>query len=1052
MPGNGPEERPADGDLAANGEGLGSPRDSTSDEGTESTPCSDSAPPQGDHRPAPLDFGPKFEIVGELGAGSMGRVLKAWHRGLKRFVAIKVLDTPIAAGKRLARFEREAQVASDSGLAHPNIALVRDLDRTREGAPFIVMDLVEGRSLAAELKAGRTFALDDVVGLLAGVADALDQAHAHGVIHRDIKPANLMVGEDGVVRIVDFGICHVVDERGKLTVPAQTIGTPIYMAPEQILGDIPLPQTDTYALAAVAYEMLSGEPAFGDIGFRERLAGELPPRLDEIVPGLPPDVGAAVDRALSPRAADRFESATAFIGTLDRACGASAAGEAGPPAAGPAEQAGSDEAGVAAPRAEATGSAVGDLPAWKRHRRTVVVSLGAAAAIVALAVSFWPAARQSPAPDVSAALRALAAENPRPRLLVVPFASQADRTADRILWPLADRLIVNALEGDERILGRLERVDPVRAAAEIEVRELGRPPGTEAATELAMALEADLVLGGTVSRTAGRVRLEATLWRPGDAASLSLREEAGDVVAAARALAGSVRRALWGDDAGALAPDRLEGLLLKRAATATALLGFDPSRPSTERRALYERLLDEDPESLGIAWLLHLEQPRDPRWLAELQKRSESGYPPELRAYFESLAASAPGHAACEGLDARDLGRRYPLVMGPLAEAACLFRRGDVSNAVARAEEAHRELNLRALARAFLSEHLHYTGAEDVAVQDFRRLQQDQPEYVTGWSKLAVWYARADRMDEARDLMLVARSIGGTDRRTNYFIGSHGTRVHLLALDVAGAREWLDLMLANRGGDGPDADVILSRSLFLAMQGSRRESLAVLRGGLDELAHDPSDVYTQIATSLFYESLSGGRRAEASAVLDGYAQLYDDPNDLGDAYGLAVLRLALERDAGSVSFEDASTRLEAIGDQVVEKRKDVGRAERTAHECLFYAHMGARERSRDIVFRDPSSQLIGGCRYRYAELLEEQGKHAEALEQFSLALKEIVWLRFGYVEFVPACMLGIARNHEQLGDVESARVMYERITANYAHADHEMPEVAQAREALARLR
>ena len=211
-----------------------------------------------------------YEILGPIGAGGMGEVYRARHRKLARDVAIKVLPADIAGDRaRLARFEREARTAS--ALNHPNIVTIYDID-VHEETTFIAMELVDGQTIE-ELTADANDPLPvgRVLRIVAQIASALAAAHARGIIHRDIKPANVMVTEDGLVKILDFGLAKPLegmDAAGRTqsltgdTRDGMIVGTPRYMSPEQLSGDAVDHRSDQFALGVLLYEMLIGKPPF----------------------------------------------------------------------------------------------------------------------------------------------------------------------------------------------------------------------------------------------------------------------------------------------------------------------------------------------------------------------------------------------------------------------------------------------------------------------------------------------------------------------------------------------------------------------------------------------------------------------------------------------------------------------------------------------------------------------------------------------------------------------------------------------------------------------
>jgi serine/threonine-protein kinase len=267
-----------------------------------------------------------YRLMELIGRGGMGEVWKAQHERLPKQVAVKVLlDATLAHETSLARFRREAEIASRLG--HPNIVEVLDFNTLPGGVPYMVLELLHGESLRDRLKRG-TLDLAKTVRILRQVASALEEAHRMGVVHRDLKPENIHLcpekGENGPTeraKVLDFGISKIQGGETALTCESEVLGTPVYMAPEQVAarhGSID-GRTDQFALATIAYEMLSGSIAFGGHSVIQILGKILegsPPPLREVLPGVSEQVAAAVDRALSKKSEDRFESVTDFVDAL----------------------------------------------------------------------------------------------------------------------------------------------------------------------------------------------------------------------------------------------------------------------------------------------------------------------------------------------------------------------------------------------------------------------------------------------------------------------------------------------------------------------------------------------------------------------------------------------------------------------------------------------------------------------------------------------------------------------------------------------------------------
>ena len=204
---------------------------------------------------------PGFQILGELGRGGMGAVYKAWQVRLKRVVALKVIraDAYADAGAA-ARFLAEAEAAAR--LQHPNIVPVFEVGE-HEGIGYLVLEYEAGGGLDRRL-AGMLQDPEDSARLIETLARAIHHAHQNGIVHRDLKPANVLLTEDGIPKISDFGLAKLLERDDRLTQVGDILGTPSYMAPEQIRGmsGSITPATDVYALGAILYEMLTGRPPF----------------------------------------------------------------------------------------------------------------------------------------------------------------------------------------------------------------------------------------------------------------------------------------------------------------------------------------------------------------------------------------------------------------------------------------------------------------------------------------------------------------------------------------------------------------------------------------------------------------------------------------------------------------------------------------------------------------------------------------------------------------------------------------------------------------------
>jgi serine/threonine-protein kinase len=260
----------------------------------------------------------RYYIKELLGRGGMAAVYRASDTVLQRDVALKVLYPQYSDDDSLVlRFQREAVTAAS--LEHPHIVPVYDVGE-QDGMAYIAMKLLNGRTLQDLLQARGALGLDELLELLAPVAAALDYAHGKGVVHRDIKPANIFLNEtpDGrQVLLTDFGIAKQLDTPG-LTTTGALIGTPDYMAPEQIAGRPVDARTDVYALGMLAYRALTGRRAF-EGSTQDVLLGHLynqPAPPSAVNPALPPAVDPVIAQAIALEPAGRFSSAGGFVAAL----------------------------------------------------------------------------------------------------------------------------------------------------------------------------------------------------------------------------------------------------------------------------------------------------------------------------------------------------------------------------------------------------------------------------------------------------------------------------------------------------------------------------------------------------------------------------------------------------------------------------------------------------------------------------------------------------------------------------------------------------------------
>ncbi len=261
----------------------------------------------------------RYRIERELGAGGMATVYLAEDLRHHRQVAIKVLKPELAAVLGADRFVQE--ITTTAQLQHPHILPLFD-SGTADGFLFYVMPYVEGETLRDKLNRETQLGVDEAVRITTEVADALDYAHRHGVVHRDIKPENILL-HDGRPMVADFGIALAVSAAagGRMTETGLSLGTPHYMSPEQATAEKDLTgRSDVYSLASVLYEMLTGDPPHVGSSAQQiimKIVTEEAAPVTKLRRSVPPNVAAAVAKALEKLPADRFESAKAFADALN---------------------------------------------------------------------------------------------------------------------------------------------------------------------------------------------------------------------------------------------------------------------------------------------------------------------------------------------------------------------------------------------------------------------------------------------------------------------------------------------------------------------------------------------------------------------------------------------------------------------------------------------------------------------------------------------------------------------------------------------------------------
>jgi hypothetical protein len=348
-------------------------------------------------------LGVRYEILGEAGHGSMGNVYKARDRETGETVALKLLKPEIASDQAMMdRFKNELLFARK--ITHKNVCRVYEFNRVA-GIAYTSMEFVEGESLRSVLNRFGGLPQRKATDLALQICSGLKEAHAQGIVHRDLKPENVMIDAQGNVKIMDFGIARSMEAGTRLT--GSMVGTPAYMAPEQVAGKSVDYRTDVYSLGLMLYEIFTGAPAFtadNSIAVALKQMREDPPPPHEIEPNIPVGTERAILKCLEKDPAKRFQS----IAELESNLRAGAAAPPSPRSLGTATTTNSNRVSTGIPRAAAVATPAAATPqlAPRRTSPFVWILLGAFLVVSALSGLHWlgvaQAANQIPPPEAAA--------------------------------------------------------------------------------------------------------------------------------------------------------------------------------------------------------------------------------------------------------------------------------------------------------------------------------------------------------------------------------------------------------------------------------------------------------------------------------------------------------------------------------------------------------------------------------------------------------------------------------------------------------------------------
>jgi len=410
-------------------------------------------------------FAQSYAVEREVGQGGMATVYLARDLKHGRQVALKVLRPELAAAMGGDRFPREIQIVAQ--LSHPHILPLHDSGEMG-GFLFYVMPFVEGESLRQKLKREGRLPMHEAVRILREVTDALAYAHEHGIVHRDIKPDNVMLSGRHAI-VTDFGVAKAVSAAGgeKLTTVGLALGTPAYMSPEQAMGETDVDhRSDIYAVGALAYEMLTGEPPFDRATAQAVLSAHVldaPQDVTEKRENVPPVLGDLIMRCLQKEKADRWQTAEQMLPLLETA--ATPSGGMTPTDTRPIKA----------------------TPVAKPRSRRVLIGSVAAAIVAVAGVGSWLALRGEPAPGPE-------------RMAVLPIADVSGSDGE-LVQAMYNQLVVS--------LGRVPGVTVAPSSA-MEIYKTQPKP----AADIARELNVGAILEGNVFRAGQRMRITLQLTNP----------------------------------------------------------------------------------------------------------------------------------------------------------------------------------------------------------------------------------------------------------------------------------------------------------------------------------------------------------------------------------------------------------------------------------------------------------------------------------------------------------------------------------------------------------
>jgi tRNA A-37 threonylcarbamoyl transferase component Bud32/tetratricopeptide (TPR) repeat protein len=971
-----------------------------------------------------------YRIEEELGRGGMGIVYRAHDERLERDVALKFLQQNLTTdGAARERFIREAKTASS--LDHQHICTIHDIGETDAGQTYIVMAFYSGRTLKEKIDEG-PMDLSEAVSLAVQVADGLAAAHRKGIVHRDIKPGNIIITEDGVAKILDFGLAKLAGGAVELTAEDSTLGTAAYMSPEQARGDNLDARSDVWSLGVMLYEMLGGRRPFAaeyEQALVYGILNEEPPHIQSLRPEVPDDLAQAVDSALNKAPENRYASADALASDL-RAGSVPLSSAVGVPA---------------------YSGSMGASRSAKHPRPAIIVFALAFLAIVVGSFYWFLGGDGSHGSSTEVSL-----------IAVMPFSIQGDEELDYLETGMVD-LLSRKLDG----AGTIRGVDPNALIGQLgdDVRGI-RDPGE--ARALAEGFGAGQFILGSVTKIGNDIQFNASLYQSDG----SLASEAQATATGTSELMGSIDNL-----AQQLIAEQLAGASQQLDRTAALTTESLPALKAflVGERAMIEGRFNDATVSMreavetdsnfalawyrlrdALAWTGQLNIPERQKSLDKAVELSDR-LPPDVRRMVDAELASSEAQFDDARAIYEDIVRRQPEnVAAWLKLGDLIYHFGDREGypSIWAREPLERALALNAENRE-AQYHLIDIAAKE---RDSTRLQRLLDDYGPALDDTPTFAFRSKILTQGNhDGKLVQEAVDAA--RANVQSGLFAVMITATILEDLDAAQGYAELIRDLAPDNPELSgpaiwVRLVRGQVTAAVQELAELTSQSATGASGMAVFETMVALTPLGNFSEEDLRDTRNR--AAAIDSAAL----PRPLRDQ--IAAFRHYL---AGLISFrlddrEELAARSAALENLPYEgDEPDLGLHFAHTLRALQAWQNGDRDSALQhleqahfpLHWNDNNNPLLDETFNRWvrAEILRETGAHEEALQYYTTVSGPMEFL--GLVYLGPSYVRR-AEVHEALGNHAEAIDYYTRLIDLWESADERLqPTVAQARASIQRI-